>query len=33
MILVRRSRGGAATVIENVHLPVRFNESVATHSV
>jgi hypothetical protein len=31
MIRVRLSRGGAATVTEKVHEPVRFKESVATH--
>jgi hypothetical protein len=29
---VRRNRGGPATVTEKVHVPVRLNESVATHS-
>ena len=32
MIRVRGRRGGAATVTEKVHEPVRLNESVATHS-
>jgi hypothetical protein len=33
MIRVRCKRGGAATVTEKVHEPVRLNESVATHWV
>jgi hypothetical protein len=33
MIRVPRKRGGPATVTEKVHEPVRFNESVAIHSV
>ena len=32
MIRVPRRRGGPATVTEKAHEPVRFNESVATHS-
>jgi hypothetical protein len=33
MMRVRLRRGGAATVTEKLHDPVRFNESVATHWV